>query len=50
MPPPNQDYGNTVYIYVTNSLPFKERQNLDLVITQDIESLEVVRNVLDTST
>lgn len=48
--PESRVYGDTVYMYVTNSLPFKEQQNLDLVITEDLESFEVVHDILDMST
>lgn len=41
---------NPVYMYVTNSLPFEEQKNLDLVITSDLENFEIVRDILDMST
>ena len=43
-------YGDTVYMYVTNSLPFDDQLNLDLVTTKDLESFETLRNILDMST
>ena len=48
--PESRVYNDTVYMYVTNSLPFEEQKNLDLVITDDLEHFRVVRNILDMST
>ena len=48
--PESRVYGDTVYIYVTNSLPFDEQKNLDLVTTKDLEHFEIYRNILDMST
>jgi len=48
--PESRVYGDTVYMYVTNSLPFAEQLNLDLVTTKDLKSFEVTRNILDMST
>ena len=48
--PESRVYDDTVYMYVTNSLPFEEQKNLDLVITNDLENFEIVRNILDMST
>lgn len=48
--PESRVYGDTVYMYVTNSLPFDEQLNLDLVTTDDLEHFEVFRNILDMST
>ena len=31
--PESRVYGDTVYMYVTKSLPFEEQKNLDLVTT-----------------
>ena len=35
--PESRVYGDTVYLYVTNSLPYKEQTNLDLVTTKDLQ-------------
>ena len=48
--PESRLYGDTVYMYVTNSLPFEEQFNLDLVMTKDLEHFEVRRDILDMST
>ena len=48
--PESRVYGDTVYMYVTNSLPFDDQLNLDLVTTKDLESFEIYRNILDMST
>lgn len=48
--PESRVYGDTVYMYVTNSLPFEEQHNIDLVTTKDIENFEIYRNILDMST
>ena len=48
--PESRVYGDTVYMYVTNSLPYKEQLNLDLVTTKDLEHFEITRNILDMST
>lgn len=48
--PESRVYGDTVYIYVTKSLPFEEQLNLDLVTTTDLEHFEVHHNILDMST
>ena len=48
--PESRVYGDTVYMYVTNSLPFEEQFNLDLVMTKDLEHFEVKRDILDMST
>ena len=45
--PESRVYGDTVYMYVTNSLPFDDQLNLDLVTTKDLENFEVFRNILD---
>ena len=45
--PESRVYDDTVYMYVTNSLPFEEQKNLDLVITSDLEHFEIVRDILD---
>ena len=48
--PESRVYGDTVYMYVTNSLPFEEQLNLDVVVTKDLENFEVHRDILDMST
>lgn len=48
--PESRVYGDTVYMYVTNSLPFDDQKNLDLVTTDDLESFKVYRDILDMST
>ena len=48
--PESRVYGDTVYMYVTNSLPFDEQKNLDLVTTKDLEFYEIHRDILDMST
>ena len=48
--PESRVYGDTVYMYVTNSLPFDEQKNLDLVTTDDLSTFKVYRNILDMDT
>ena len=48
--PESRVYGDTVFMYVTNSLPFDEQKNLDLVTTKDLENYEIHRDILDMST
>lgn len=48
--PESRVFGDTVYMYVTNSLPYEEQLNLDLVTTSDLENFEVYRNILDMPT
>ncbi len=48
--PESRVYGDTVYMYVTNSLPFEEQKNLDLVTTDDLESFTEYHDILDMST
>ena len=48
--PESRVYNDTVYMYVTNSLPFDDQLNLDLVTTTDLEHFEVYHNILDMST
>ena len=48
--PESRVYGDKVYMYVTNSLPYEEQINLDVVITSDMENFEIKRNILDMST
>lgn len=45
--PESRVYGDTVYMYVTKSLPFEEQTNLDLVTTKDLESFEIHHDILD---
>ncbi|MBQ9802153.1 MAG: family 43 glycosylhydrolase [Clostridia bacterium] len=48
--PESRVYGDTVYMYVTNSLPFDEQLNLDLVTTDDLENFKIYHDILDMST
>ena len=48
--PESRVYGDTVYMYVTNSLPFEEQKNLDLVTTDDLSNFKIYRNILDMDT
>lgn len=48
--PESRVYGDTVYLYVTKSLPFEEQKNLDLVTTDDLINFEVYHDILDMST
>lgn len=48
--PESRVYGDTVYMYVTNSLPFDDQLNLDLVTTGDLKNFEVYRDILDMGT
>lgn len=48
--PESRVWGDTVYMYVTNSLPFDEQLNLDLVTTSDLETFQVYHNILDMET
>lgn len=48
--PESRVYGDTVFMYVTNSLPFDEQKNLDLVTTKDLENYEIHRDILDMAT
>ena len=48
--PESRVYGDTVYMYVTNSLPYEEQLNIDVVMTKDLENYEVKRGILDMST
>lgn len=48
--PESRVYGDTVYVYVTNSLPYEQQLNIDLVTTKDLEHFETYRNILDMST
>ena len=45
--PESRVYDDTVYIYVTKSLPFDEQQNLDLVLTTDLAHFEICHDILD---
>ena len=45
--PESRVYGDTVYMYVTNSLPFEEQKNLDLVTTDDLSNFKVYHDILD---
>jgi len=48
--PESRVYNDKVYIYVTKSLDFMEQQNLDLVITEDLENYRIVNDILDRDT
>ena len=48
--PESRVYGDTVYMYVTHSLPFDEQLNLDVVTTCDLQNFEEHKNILDMST
>lgn len=48
--PESRVYGDTVYMYVTKSLPFEEQKNLDLVTTKDLEHFEIHRDILKMET
>ena len=48
--PESRVYGDTVYMYVTNSLPFEQQLNIDLVTTKDLEHFETYRSILDMTT
>ncbi len=48
--PESRVYGDTVYMYVTKSLPFEEQLNLDLVTTGDLVHFETHRDILDMET
>jgi len=48
--PESRVYGDTVYMYVTNSLPFEEQLNLDLVTTDDLVHFKVYHDILDMPT
>ena len=48
--PESRVYNGTVFMYVTNSLPFDEQKNLDLVTTADLKTYNVYRDILDMKT
>lgn len=48
--PESRVYNDTVYMYVTKSLPFEEQYNLDLVVTKDLENFEVITDILEMDT
>lgn len=43
-------YNGKVYIYVTKSLPYEEQQNIDLVVSSDLETFDIIPNILDMTT
>ena len=45
--PESRVYGDTVYMYVTKSLPFEEQKNLDLVYTKDLKTYHICHDILD---
>lgn len=48
--PESRVYNDKVYIYVTKSLDFLEQQNIDLVVTEDLNNYKMVYDILDMST
>ena len=48
--PESRVFNGKVYMYVTNSLPFVEQQNLDLVTTEDMSNFKVYHDILDMPT
>ena len=48
--PESRVYGDTVYMYVTKSLPFEEQKNLDLVTTKDLKHFSVHHDILKMET
>ena len=48
--PESRVFGDTVFMYVTKSLPFDDQKNIDLVTTKDLESFEVFHDIIDMST
>lgn len=43
-------YDDKVYIYVTKSLPYEEQRNIDLVVSSDLKSFDIIHDILDMST
>lgn len=43
-------YDGKLYIYVTKSLPYEEQQNIDLVVSSDLEIFEIIHDILDMTT
>ena len=48
--PESRVYNGKVYLYVTRSLPFEEQTNLDVVVSEDLETFTIIRDILDMST
>ena len=48
--PESRVYHNKLFMYVTNSLPFEEQKNLDLVVTEDLCDYRTIRNILQMDT
>jgi beta-xylosidase len=48
--PESRVYGDSVYIYVTHSLPFEEQKNLSLFYTKDLKSFSHKKDILDMKT
>ena len=48
--PESRVYGDSVYLYVTRSLPFADQHNLDLVVTDDLENFRIYSDILDIAT
>ena len=48
--PESRVYDGKVYLYVTRSLAFEEQTNLDVVMSEDLENFEIVKDILDMAT
>ena len=48
--PESMIYDGKLYIYVTKSLPYEEQMNIDLVVSSDLETFDVIHDILDMST
>ena len=44
--PESRVYGDSVYIYVTHSLPFEEQTNLSLFYSKDLKSFSHAKDIL----
>lgn len=43
-------YDEKLYIYVTKSLPYSEQMNIDLVVSSDLKTFDIIHDILDMST
>lgn len=43
-------YNDKLYIYVTKSLPYEEQMNIDLVVSSDMQTYDIIHDILDMST
>ena len=43
-------YNDTLYLYVTRSLPYNEQKNLDVVVSKNLDDFQIVNNILDMET